>query len=139
MTLEKLAGVPNEKRAARLRMVIAAAFPNGRVEIATGSIEGLIAQEPIERREPGYPFRSLFMLPELGKYYLDLTQEEHERHNHRRQALQKLDVIHVSLLLRKAKMQKFCLPLWEEKKLLACSFKSLPLHAPHNGITSGGW
>ncbi|MDP3963583.1 MAG: non-canonical purine NTP pyrophosphatase [bacterium] len=90
MTLEKLHEIPMERRMARLRTVVAIAFPNGRIETETAAIEGIIAEKPTEKREAGYPFRSLFWIPELGKFYFDLTEDEHKRYNHRRKALQKL-------------------------------------------------
>lgn len=90
MTLEKLAGIPREKRTARLRTVVALALPDGSIETATDAIEGIITEEPAEKRDPGYPFRSLFWIPELQKFYIDLTHEEHARYNHRRRALEKI-------------------------------------------------
>ncbi len=90
MALAKLQGVPLEKRTARLRTVVALAFPDGRTETATEAIKGVIREEPSEKRDAGYPFRSLFWLPEIQKFYIDLTDEEHTRFNHRRRALEKI-------------------------------------------------
>ena len=43
----------------------------------------------------GYPYRSFFYLPQLGKFYLDkeLTEEEVKKYNHRYIAIQKLKEI----------------------------------------------
>lgn len=90
MALEKLKGIPWEKRAACLRTVVALAFPDGRTKTAAEEICGIIAQKATEKRDAGYPFRSLFWLPDLKKFYIDLTQEEHAQCNHRRKALRKI-------------------------------------------------
>lgn len=90
MTLEKLQGVPQERRTAHLRTVVAVAFPDERIYTVTEKISGVIAREPSSKRQSGYPFRSLFWIPDARKFYIDLTEEEHERLNHRRRALEKL-------------------------------------------------
>jgi XTP/dITP diphosphohydrolase len=87
-TLERLRGVPSAGRGAALRLVVALVRPDGGEVIGEGRIRGLIAEEATPRRDAGFPFRSVFYLPELGKYYVDLTPEEHERLNHRRAALE---------------------------------------------------
>ncbi len=91
-TLERLRGVPYEKRTARLRTVIA--FFDGK-DIATksGSIEGYVMEQAPPEVEPGYPFRSLLFIPKFGKLYKDLTPEEHEQINHRLKALNDLKPI----------------------------------------------
>lgn len=55
----------------------------------TGETVGYIGQEPLRMATAGFPYRSLFILPN-GKYYDQLTPEEHEEYNHRDQALRKL-------------------------------------------------
>jgi XTP/dITP diphosphohydrolase len=86
-TLERLRGVPAAERGAALRLVVALVLPGGAEVLGEGRIRGLIAEQATPRRDPGFPFRSVFYLPELGKYYVDLTAAEHERLNHRRAAL----------------------------------------------------
>jgi XTP/dITP diphosphohydrolase len=86
-TLERLRGVPPAERGAALRLVVALVWPDGAEVLGQGIIRGVIAEEATPRRESGFPFRSVFFLPELGRYYVDLTPEEHERINHRRAAL----------------------------------------------------
>ena len=48
--LDRLHGVPDIVRSARFVCVIAAAFPDGRVETRRATIEGRIAQEPAGRK-----------------------------------------------------------------------------------------
>ena len=94
ITLTKLAGVPWEKRAGQLRVVVAIKFPDEeKVYTAEGTKRGFIhdtVQDPIQI---GYPFRSLFYIPELKKTYCKLTAEEEARLAHRVGALQELETI----------------------------------------------
>ena len=57
---------------------------------AQSSIEGVVPPKPSEKKIKGYPFRSVMYLPKFHKYYIDLTDEEHEILNHRKQALEKI-------------------------------------------------
>ena len=52
--IDRLDGVPDEKRTARFVCVIAAAFPDGRLETRRGTIEGRIAYEPAGENGFGY-------------------------------------------------------------------------------------
>ena len=83
--LEKLAGVPREKRGAQLRGVFVVALPDGSIICEReAEIRGYIAEKPSRTKILGYPYRSLLYLPEFNKMFADLTEEEHERVNHRR-------------------------------------------------------
>lgn len=90
-TLQKLKGVPLEKRGAQLRTVLALVLPNGKIYTSEGKVRGMIAQKPHPGRIAGFPFRSLLFLPEIDKFYHkdDLTPEENLKYNHRVRALQK--------------------------------------------------
>ncbi len=94
-TLEKLKGLPQEKRGAQLRLVLALVFSDGRRFTVEEKTRGIVAEKPSEYRTPGFPYRSLLFLPEIGKYYdYDLlTPEETERFNHRKRAVDKLKPI----------------------------------------------
>jgi len=83
MALEKLHGVPWEKRTARLRTVGTYCDAHGYFH-TTGAIDGYIVEKEPERFEPGYPFRAIFWVPKFNKVYQDLTTEEHEDINHRK-------------------------------------------------------
>ena len=85
MALQKLQGVPHKKRTARLRTV--GLYYDGKNTISrTAAIEGFITEDYVGHCEQGYPFRSIFRIPEFNKLYQDLTREEHEKINHRRVA-----------------------------------------------------
>ena len=60
--IDRLDGVPDEKRTARFVCVIAAAFPDGRLETRRGTIEGRIAYEPAG--ENGFGYDPVFYYPE---------------------------------------------------------------------------
>jgi len=83
--LEKLAGVPPKERGARLRVVTAVAAPDGSVIYEKdAAIQGYIAEAASQVRSVGYPYRSLLFLPQFGKMFSELNEEEHEQVNHRR-------------------------------------------------------
>lgn len=100
-TLQKLKGVPLEKRGAQLRTVLALVLPDGKVYTSEGIVRGIIAEKPHPGRTAGFPFRSLLYLPEIGKFYHkdDLTPEENLKYNHRVKALQKFKRIITKNLL----------------------------------------
>lgn len=83
--IERLEGVPDEKRTARFVCVIAAAFPDGRVLTAKGTIEGMIGYE--ERGEGGFGYDPIFWLPECGCSTAELTMEKKNELSHRGKAL----------------------------------------------------
>jgi XTP/dITP diphosphohydrolase len=82
--LKKLEGVPEGKRSARFRCVIAIAKPDGAVELCSGECEGVIALEP--RGKEGFGYDPVFYLPELGKTMAELTLEEKNSVSHRGRA-----------------------------------------------------
>ncbi|MDD5999889.1 MAG: XTP/dITP diphosphatase [Lachnospiraceae bacterium] len=84
--IDKLEGVPDEKRTARFVCAIAAAFPDGRVVTKRGTIEGIIGYE--ERGENGFGYDPIFFLPEYGKTTAELSPEEKNRISHRGRALE---------------------------------------------------
>lgn len=91
MMVEKMKGVPWEKRKARFRVFLAFVLPGeDEVWVREGSHEGYIAEEPTNFTE-GYPFRSLFWLPEFKKTLGELSaEEEAEAVLHRKKAIEQL-------------------------------------------------
>lgn len=88
--IEKMKNVPQDKRTCSLVVVIALLTPDGRVYTQSAKIKGLVAQKPTDKRLAGYPYRSFFYLPKFKKFYIELTEKEHEKINHRKLALLKL-------------------------------------------------
>ena len=85
--LEELEGVPLKKRTARFVCVIAIATPSGKVFVAEGRCEGLIAREP--RGRTGFGYDPLFLVPDEGKTFAELGPEVKNRISHRALALER--------------------------------------------------
>ena len=84
--IERLSGVPDEKRTARFVCAIAAAFPDGSVKTVRGTMEGRIGYE--EKGENGFVYDPIFFLPEYGCTSAELSMEEKNKISHRGKALQ---------------------------------------------------
>ena len=83
--VQRLEGVPDEKRSARFVCVIAAVLPDGRELSTRGTIEGRIGYE--EKGLNGFGFDPIFYVPEIGKYTAELSDEDKNRISHRGKAL----------------------------------------------------
>lgn len=83
--VQRLEGVPDEKRSARFVCAIAAVFPDGRELSTRGTIEGRIGYE--EKGLNGFGFDPIFYVPEIGKYTAELSDEDKNRISHRGKAL----------------------------------------------------
>jgi XTP/dITP diphosphohydrolase len=82
--LDEMSGVPRDRRTARFVTVAAVALPSQAVEVTTGRLDGLIAEEPSGAR--GFGYDPVFYVPELGKTLADLSSEEKNRISHRAKA-----------------------------------------------------
>ena len=89
--IERLEGVEGEDRSARFVCAIAAAFPDGTVEITRGTIEGQIGYE--EKGENGFGYDPIFYVPEYGCTTAELTLEQKNEASHRGKALRKMKEI----------------------------------------------
>ena len=87
-TLKALDGVPDGKRNARLRSVLAL-YDGEKYSLAEGSIEGRVVKEA-SAYAPGFPYRGLLYVSQFGKMYDALSEEEHKVANQRMIALEKL-------------------------------------------------
>ena len=83
--IDRLTGIPDEKRTARFVCAIAAVLPDGRELTTRGVIEGRIGYE--ERGENGFGYDPIFYVPEFGKTTAELTEEEKNMVSHRGRAL----------------------------------------------------
>ena len=83
--IDRLEGKVGEERSARFVCAIAAAFPDGRVLITRGTMEGQIGYE--EKGENGFGYDPIFYLPEYQCYSSELSMEEKNKLSHRGKAL----------------------------------------------------
>lgn len=86
--LERLSGVPDEKRTARFVCAIAAAFPDGTSEVVRGTMEGIIGYEAAG--ENGFGYDPIFFLPEYGCTSAELSPEKKNELSHRGEGLRKM-------------------------------------------------
>lgn len=84
--IQRLEGVPEEKRTARFVCAIAAVLPDGRELTTRATIEGRIGYE--EKGTNGFGYDPIFYVPEFGKTTAELTEEEKNQVSHRGKALE---------------------------------------------------
>lgn len=84
--LDKLSGVPEEKRTARFVCAVAAAFPDGTDQVVRSTIEGIIGYEPAG--ENGFGYDPIFYVPEFGCTTAQMPAEQKNSISHRGKALQ---------------------------------------------------
>ncbi len=83
--LNRLKGVKEEDRTARFVCVIAAAYPDGEVITARGTIEGIIG--PSIAGENGFGYDPIFYVPEYGITTAEMAPELKNSISHRGNAL----------------------------------------------------
>lgn len=83
--IDRLEGVPDNKRTARFVCAIAAVLPDGGEIVTRGVIEGRIDYE--EKGENGFGYDPIFYVPEYGCTTAQLSAEEKNRISHRARAL----------------------------------------------------
>lgn len=86
--IERLDGVPDEKRTARFVCAMAAVFPDGTEKTFVKAMEGRIGYKIAG--ENGFGYDPIFYLPEYGKTSAEITPEEKNAISHRGQALRAL-------------------------------------------------
>ena len=91
LLLERLAGVPDEKRTARFVCAVAAAFPDGSTEVVRGTIEGRIGYEIAG--ENGFGYDPIFYVPEYGCTTAEMDPETKNELSHRGNALRAMRLI----------------------------------------------
>lgn len=83
--IDRLAGVPDEKRTARFACAIACALPDGTVLTCEGTMEGIIGHE--SKGSNGFGYDPILYLPEYGCSSAELTLEKKNELSHRGKAL----------------------------------------------------
>ena len=93
--IRELDGVPRQRRRARFITVAAVAMPSGKVEVAEGMLEGVIAEAPAGTQ--GFGYDPIFVVPQLGKTLAQLAPGEKNRISHRARAFSKVREILLKL------------------------------------------
>ena len=86
--IDRLEGVPDEKRTARFVCAIAAALPDGSTEVVRGTMEGRIGYEITG--ENGFGYDPIFYVPEYGCTSAELEPEKKNELSHRGEGLRKM-------------------------------------------------
>lgn len=84
LLLRRMRQVPPANRGARFRSVVAIALPNGLEHVATGTVEGVIVEEP--RGENGFGYDPLFQPLGSDRTLAEMTLAEKNQISHRGQA-----------------------------------------------------
>ena len=87
LLLERMKGVPAERRGARFRTMCVALFPDGREVIGEGVLEGRILEQA--RGSGGFGYDPVFALPD-GRTLAELTPAEKNGLSHRARAVRDL-------------------------------------------------
>jgi XTP/dITP diphosphohydrolase len=72
--IQRMQGIPPAKRGAQFRTVFALGIPGTGIELFDGTLRGVILEEPAPLRIEGFPFESLFFVPEWGQLLGDVHQ-----------------------------------------------------------------
>lgn len=86
--IDRLEGVPDEKRKARFVCAIAAALPDGSTEVVRGTMEGRIGYEITGKN--GFGYDPIFYLPQFGCSSAELEPEKKNELSHRGEGLRKM-------------------------------------------------
>ncbi len=86
--LDRMEGVPDEKRTVRFVCAIAAAFPDGTSQVVRGTMEGRVAYKPAG--ENGFGYDPIFYLPKYGCTSAELAPEKKNELSHRGEGLRKM-------------------------------------------------
>ena len=81
LLLERLRGIPPERRTARFRCVIVIVARTGGARTVEGVVEGLISDAP--RGTGGFGYDPVFFHPGLGRTFGELSEAEKSRVSHR--------------------------------------------------------
>jgi XTP/dITP diphosphohydrolase len=74
--MSRMQAVPQGSRQARFHTVLAVAQQGQDTKIFDGYLDGEITNTPLVEREHGFPFWSIFYLPQLGKMLGELQQDK---------------------------------------------------------------
>lgn len=82
-TLNKLEGVPLEKRSAVFRTVAVVVSPGGQKFLFHGSVSGILLPEPRTACQLNMPYSAIFLPNGSNKVWAEMTVEEENERSHR--------------------------------------------------------
>jgi len=85
---QAMKGVPLSERWARFVCAVVIYAPDGKWERVEGECTGVITESP--RGRNGFGYDPLFLVPDLGKTFAELSREEKNWISHRARAMEKL-------------------------------------------------
>lgn len=88
--IDRLADAKEEERTARFVSAIAAVLPDGSELVTEGTVEGLIAHEPVGNG--GFGYDPIFYLPEYGVTSAEIPIEKKNEISHRGKALEAMKI-----------------------------------------------
>lgn len=88
IVLDRLSGVADDKRTARYVCAMCAILPDGRELTALETVQGLIAHEP--KGTNGFGYDPIFLIPETGLTFAEMSAEAKHAISHRGKALRTL-------------------------------------------------
>jgi XTP/dITP diphosphohydrolase len=91
LLVERMAGVPAERRTARYRCVLVVARDGEALYTAEGAVEGMILEAP--RGRGGFGYDPLFYLPDLNRAMAEIDLETKNTLSHRVRAIAELMTI----------------------------------------------
>ncbi|BCJ88514.1 XTP/dITP diphosphatase [Effusibacillus dendaii] len=86
--LKELSGIAKDRRTARFVCVLAFARPGENTILARGECEGLILEAP--QGDAGFGYDPLFLVPQFGKTFGELSLSEKNQVSHRANAIRML-------------------------------------------------
>lgn len=91
--LERMINVPEGERQAQFRTVFAVACYGLSTQLFSGTLDGEIVMSPVPQTHPGFPFETLFYVPQwkivIGEVYKLNPEERVSLQTHRHQAVLK--------------------------------------------------
>ncbi|KAA3636251.1 MAG: XTP/dITP diphosphatase [Calditrichaeota bacterium] len=94
--IKELQDIPDDKRTAQFRCVMALAWSEDNIEVVNGIVEGVIANEL--KGDKGFGYDPLFYYPPSQKRFSEMTTEEKNIISHRGKALQEIRTVIINKL-----------------------------------------
>jgi XTP/dITP diphosphohydrolase len=85
LLLERLAGIPDAERTGRYVCAVALVLPGGSERVSIGTCEGVVLAAP--RGSGGFGYDPLFLVPEAGSTFGELSPADKDRLSHRGKAV----------------------------------------------------